>query len=83
MPLTPEDMEVESEATEVEEPDETEGTASLPIELFGENLPKKGDRITLEVRNVGEDGVSVGVASDSPEQKDEAKGIESLAAKFD
>lgn len=76
-------MEVESEATEVEEPDETEGSASLPIELFGENLPKKGDRITLEVGDVDAEGGSVMVSYEAPEKEDEAKGIDALAAKFD
>ena len=76
-------MEVESEATEVEEPDETEGSASLPIELFGENVPKVGDRITLEVRSVDSDGGSVIVGTEKPEGKSEAMGVDALAAKFD
>lgn len=86
MPLQPDDMEMEMEsesAPEAETETMEEGGASLPISIFGENLPKVGDRITLEVGSVDADGGLVMVSYEPPEKEDEAKGINALAAKFD
>ncbi len=69
------------EETEVE----SKATAEIPLSFFGENAPKEGDRVSLEVEGVdAESGtVTVCMESEDKETESEAKGIEALAAKFD
>jgi len=81
MEMPSEEYPKEGEVAEVAE--EAAGTASLPRSLFGESLPKVGETVTLEIRGVDDDEGTVTVSYGPSKPKNEPRGIEALAAKFD
>lgn len=64
-----------------EETEAVEETATLPLSILAGQEVAAGDRLTLEVVEMGEGGVTVRYPK--PDKKPKALGAEALAAAFD